>query len=223
MLPRTLDDARRLVNLPILDDGTTIGEDGSVKEHAELAAQSSSGLKAEDRLMDLIGGRKPPRERSVDSAKSNGSRSGKNATPTSGSGASKDDTFLTPTIATTPASTFASPSAPTPPNAAFESVKNFGNTINPLNRLPGMIRGFGRNAPELPAGLSATVERFKQPGPADGISTPVKGDIEVSKIDSPIKRFLEIQDPGDLKVGDIAELLEDYKRLAAALTNIGAT
>jgi hypothetical protein len=36
-------------------------------------------------------------------------------------------------------------------------------------------------------------------------------------IEPPIQRFLDIEDPGDLKMKDVTELLHDYQRLAKAL------
>jgi hypothetical protein len=44
----------------------------------------------------------------------------------------------------------------------------------------------------------------------------------ISKIAPPNKRFMEIQTPGDLKLGEVLDLLRDYRRLAGALKDIGA-
>ncbi len=38
----------------------------------------------------------------------------------------------------------------------------------------------------------------------------------------PIKRFMELQNPGDLKLSEVLELLRDYRRLAGALKEAGA-
>jgi hypothetical protein len=38
----------------------------------------------------------------------------------------------------------------------------------------------------------------------------------------PIARFLEVEDPGDLKISEVGELLKDYRRLAEALRARGA-
>jgi hypothetical protein len=56
---------------------------------------------------------------------------------------------------------------------------------------------------------------------------PLSADIKASelepsstaatRLDPPIRRFLEVQDAQDLRVGEVAVLLQDYKRLAAAL------
>lgn len=38
----------------------------------------------------------------------------------------------------------------------------------------------------------------------------------------PIKRYMDIANAEDLKIGDVAELLNDYKRLASVLKTMGA-
>ncbi|KAL2012679.1 hypothetical protein VTN00DRAFT_204 [Thermoascus crustaceus] len=202
LVPKTLDEARRLVTSPatILGDRNTVDEDGSIKDPDRASQRSGTSLRPEDRLMGLVGGRQTPRDRSVDSARSNGS--GRKPLPPS---------------STSGGSIFSSASTPTP----LESMKNFGNAFNPLNHIPGMIRGFSRNPPPeaaltSPAPTTTSIERSKPPVSADGAS-----DISVSKISPPIKRFLETENAGDLKIGDVAELLEDYKRLATALINMG--
>ncbi|KAJ5805076.1 hypothetical protein N7474_010963 [Penicillium riverlandense] len=110
--------------------------------------------------------------------------------------------------------------SPTP--TPLESMRQFGNTFNPLNHIPGMIKNFGRNTPDTPAGRSlspATIDRLKMsPMSTDGAgSTVTPLSTSSGKIDPPIQRFLEIQDAAELRVGEVATLLDDYKRLAAAL------
>ncbi|KAG5941542.1 hypothetical protein E4U60_007877, partial [Claviceps pazoutovae] len=46
--------------------------------------------------------------------------------------------------------------------------------------------------------------------------------VTVPKIPPPNKRFLEVQGPGDLKIGEVRDLLKEYRRLAVALKNLGA-
>lgn len=211
LVPKTLDEARRLVTLPtVLDDKSVVDEDGS--SVADQGSQRSGTLRPEDRLMELIGGRKTPRDRSVDSAKSNGSA----RKPAPGSRTQKDE--ATPS-STSGSSIFSSASTPTP----LEQMRNFGNAFNPLNHIPGMIRGFGRTAaPEAPTS-PAPEKPSKPPLPPQVSSADGACDVSVSisRIAPPIKRFLETEDAGDLKISDVAELLEDYKRLATALINMG--
>jgi hypothetical protein len=97
-------------------------------------------------------------------------------------------------------------------------MKNFGTSFNPLSHIPGMIRGFGRAA-TTPAETPASVIQ-----PFTTVTATADGSADVSaalsKIDPPVKRFLETEDPGDLKLRDVSELLQDYKRLAAALAGL---
>lgn len=45
---------------------------------------------------------------------------------------------------------------------------------------------------------------------------------ETSRIDPPNKRFMEMQNPADLRIAEVLELLRDYRRLAGALQGMGA-
>lgn len=38
----------------------------------------------------------------------------------------------------------------------------------------------------------------------------------------PIERFMTLQNPGELRIGEVLELLRDYRRLAGALKELGA-
>lgn len=42
------------------------------------------------------------------------------------------------------------------------------------------------------------------------------------RIAPPIKKFMELESPGDLKLSEVLELLRDYRRLAGALDDMGA-
>ncbi|KAL1885729.1 hypothetical protein Plec18167_001224 [Paecilomyces lecythidis] len=228
VLPKTLDEARRLVTSPTkLDSGTDLNEDGSIKALSTPdPGQRPPRARTEDRLLAIVGGNKSPRERSADSAQS---RSSNSKNPTIPSRFQKEEATPSPTPA---GSIFSSSSASTP----LESMKNFGNTFNPLNHIPGMIRGFGRSAttPDIgqgtisPAPAPAPVP--SAPSPADNkakpsFSTDGSTDISalLSRMEPPLKRFLETEDPGDLRLRDVAELLQDYKRLATALATLGGS
>ncbi|GAD93802.1 VPS9 domain protein [Paecilomyces variotii No. 5] len=225
VLPKTLDEARRLVTSPSkLDSGTDLNEDGSIKALSTPdPVQRPTRARTEDRLLAIVGGNKTPRERSADSAQS---RSSNTRNPTMPSRSQKEEATPSPTPG---GSIFSSSSASTP----LESMKNFGNTFNPLNHIPGMIRGFGRSAttPEAGQGTmspAAPAPIPTAPSPADNKAKPAlttdgATDISalLSKIDPPLRRFLETEDPGDLRLRDVAELLQDYKRLATVLATLG--
>ncbi|CAG8063891.1 unnamed protein product [Penicillium olsonii] len=199
LLPKTLAEARRLVSLPPASSSNQSLTQGELAAINSVSVNESTPPRSSSRLAEPSSGGPTPRDRSVDSTRTQGS--------------SKKS------ITTSLREEFTSNSAisPTP----LESMRNFGNTLNPLNHIPGMMRGFGRNTPETPTGRSVSpsgLDRFK-PSPASvetnsGAPSPLPA---AAKIDPPIQRLLETQDAQALRIGDVAVLLEDYKRLAAAL------
>ncbi|KEY71872.1 hypothetical protein S7711_06013 [Stachybotrys chartarum IBT 7711] len=210
-VPRTLDDARKLVSTPPPDDEDNASE-------FNLGASSVDGdgtrrpLTREDRVLSLIGGRRDPSEDST--------RSGRSSVT------SKKVLFAEESKpATTPLNT-QNP-------AVLEQMRNLGNSFNPMARLTsmGMMRGFGRAASTPAAAQAATPIGAKEAVKvADGgdlatafpdiaAALPPK---EATKIAPPVKRFMELQNPGDLKLGEVLELLRDYRRLAGTLKTMGA-
>ncbi|KAI4132100.1 MAG: hypothetical protein LQ347_002696 [Umbilicaria vellea] len=219
IVPRTLGDARKLVDpKPIVDEDGSISGASSIAEQSDTQVESNSGGRPEDRLLGLIGGyRHPTRDRSADSVTSAGSGKrvafAEERTPPSSSQLSSS----------------AAPSSQPPPahatNAAVESMRNLGNTLNPLNRLAGMnmMRGFGRSTsygtPTSPA------DRVKEPVHAypESKSTASASASKQSggKVAAPVQKFLDVADAGELKISEVAELLIDYRRLAGALKQLG--
>ncbi|OQE42210.1 hypothetical protein PENCOP_c004G05146 [Penicillium coprophilum] len=200
ILPKTLAEARRLVSLPpasVANQDLTQGELAAINS---VSVDESTPSHSSSRLTDLSSGGPTRRDRSVDSTRTQ--ESGKKSITTS----LREDLASNPAISSTP----------------LESMRYFGNTLNPLNHIPGMMKNFGRNTPETPSGRSVSpsgLDKFKpSPAPADNTSGPVSPvPTSLLKIDPPIQRFLETQDARDLRIGDVSILLEDYKRLAAAL------
>ncbi|GAQ06655.1 hypothetical protein ALT_3976 [Aspergillus lentulus] len=203
ILPKTLAEARRLVTSPpSLDKGVSrdiaVGDSLATPDRPPLRRLSS---KAEDTFMGLVSGHRTPRDRSTDSVRTQASS--KVAAATAGS--LKDEP-----------SSVASQANPLPATP-LESMRNFGNSINPLNHIPGMIRNFGRSTPDS-AGSFPTLspsEKTKASPSSREVPRNISGN--PSKIDPPIERFLQTQHANDLAIGDVSVLLEDYKRLAAAL------
>jgi Vacuolar sorting protein 9 (VPS9) domain len=203
VLPKTLDEARQLVSRPVTpEDESMVSETSSVADtEGEMGATHS---KPDEKLLGMIGGRKPAtlRERSVDSAKSSGS--GKRvAFATAGSSSN---------LAAPPQTISSAQSN------ALESVRNLGNSLNPLNHIGaafgGGFRGFSRAIPS-PTIVYTEKEKVKTPEPSPALSR--SRDEDYSAIGPPIQRFLDLEDSGDLKMKDVAELLQDYQRLAKAL------
>ncbi|MCJ1321894.1 hypothetical protein MMC15_007239 [Xylographa vitiligo] len=209
IVPKTLDDARKLVSpRPVLDEDGNISETSSFADRDEDAPGNISP-KPDDRLLDLISSRKPGRDRSVDSVLSTAS-SGRRV-------AFASDVKLPIDRAGSPvpqpASVVSTP--PFGPNAAVESMRNLGNSLNPLNRLAGInvMRGFGRSTPTtpIPAPLLPSEQARELP----------PGDKALSQIEPPVQRFLDVGEASNLKIGDVPELLKDYQRLAGVLKSLG--
>lgn len=139
---------------------------------------------------------------------------------------------------------------PTPAPAAssnpalIDSVRNLGSSLNPMARFSQGISGlrsFGRTStPSTPstAAPPPPVAKDKEvpPVPRKGVPVADGGDLatafpdlapalppkETPKVEPPIKRFMEIQNPADLRIGEVLDLLRDYRRLAGALKDMGA-
>lgn len=222
VLPKTLEEARRLV---------------APSPSEEVADR------AEDRLLSIIGGRKQPtRERSIDSFRSIGSNPSlkRSAVIAAGRDPLKD---VGDKEASNP------PLGSTPPNAAaaFESMKNFGNTLNPLNHMP-VWRGFGKSnspSPTSPsiapasAPTSALSDKSKSTGaqsqaqmtsrqppqPASApttTSTMTLASLPSGSLTPPVSKFVGAESINDLKMGDMPELLAEYQRLVSQLNELGA-
>ncbi|KAI0914318.1 hypothetical protein F4823DRAFT_572785 [Ustulina deusta] len=211
IVPRTLDDARKLVGTPSPEDAMSL-DDPALTQHGEDVDQSLGGR--DDRLFSLVAGKKAVRDHSTDSIRSGRSTSSSKKVVFAEDGREKP-----------------SPLSQTPPAASsnpalVESMRNLGSSLNPISRLSsmGMMRGFGRTA------------TTPTPPPKDTAGKPVEGDLatvfpdiaaslppkDVPKIDPPKKRFMELQNPADLRIGEVLELLRDYRRLAGALKDMNA-
>ena len=219
-LPKTLEDARKLVNSPHIggddDDSLNLSGRSSPANDDPLNA----GVKADGKMLEMLGGRKQLRDRSVDSARSGGSN---RRVLFASEQAAKDkpkDEALTPVGG------------------------NLFATINPLNRfnVPGFPR-FGRSGsiptppPQASPGLekmtklSDIVESSVSTRDGEAPTLEKRGSRDsngedlnaretlagLKKLKPPKKRFLEVQNVGELKIAEVEELLVEYRRLAKAI------
>lgn len=220
VMPKTLEDARKLVSSPPLVP---------VDSHPNFAARLSdspssdplSASRADNTMLNLVGGRL--RDRSVDSSRSTGSN--KRVNFAEKPGAAKANT--------------APISSSLPTQSAVESMGNLMNSINPLSRF-GSFGKFGRSAsasgsstPTTPAASSAAMaEKTKQLGyiPESEKPDPKASNVQpetdldalealaqLKKATPPVQRFVDAKNAADLRIKDIDELLEDYQRLAALI------
>lgn len=220
ILPRTLDDARRLVEPPKEEDDD---EEFSLPSADLLASQTGEQAgnygKSTDSLLNAIVGRKQSRDRSVDSVQSSGS--GKRV-----AFAAENNNLSTK--AGSPTSTPAASNEPLQTgNVAVESMRSLGNTLNPLRGLGGMsvMRGFGRSTSS--GTPTPTLTSAGKPSQELQQATTTRKDVvdaqsSLVKALPPIQRYMDVVSAEDLKIGEIAELLDDYKRLAGTLKTMGA-
>ncbi|KAG5941856.1 hypothetical protein E4U53_007331 [Claviceps sorghi] len=209
-VPRTLDDARKLVSTPPPDEDDKGSVCSSMMGSPEDAVQHHKHASArEDRVLGLIGGGR--REAGIDRGRS-GSSSAKKTALT-------DDVKPTNTPAPTASPAPATTAAP----AMLDSVLSLGSSLNPIGRLSsmGMMRGFGRSTPAKSATLAADGGDLATAFPDIAAALPPK-QVTIPKLPPPNKRFLELQSPADLRLGEVRELLKEYRRLAVALKNLGA-
>ncbi|KAH8176206.1 vacuolar sorting protein 9 (VPS9) domain-containing protein [Sarocladium implicatum] len=199
IVPRTLDDARKLVSTPPPEDDDLIGTEG-LRPMPEQSKRQNS--RAEDRVLSLFNGR---RDQSVDSNRSNGS---------SKRFLSAEDV---PKV---------QPSSPGQNPAVLEQMRSLSNSFNPMSRLGniGPFRGFGRSTPPVPPAKDASKPvadggDLATAFPDIAAALPPK---QTPKIAPPNRRFMDLQTPGDLKLGEVLDLLKDYRRLANALKSMGA-
>jgi len=131
VVPKTLDEARKLVSTPPPgDDSSLIGRTLLGKGATDRKRSDSGAERPEEKLLSFIGGRGMARERSSDSSRSAASSSKRVATTKDGD--------KTP--------------SPVPPAAnpdLVESMRNLGNSLNPMNKfaMPSFPTAFGRRVP----------------------------------------------------------------------------
>lgn len=139
IVPKTLDDARKLVSTPPPEE-EDVASGASSLHSTEVTGRTrgDSAARLDDKVLSIIGGRKLARDRSTDSIRSAGTTgSGKKVAFAEEGG----DKAPSPLHGAAPTSN-ANP-------ALVESMRNLGNSLNPMNRIAGMgmMRGFGRTTP----------------------------------------------------------------------------
>lgn len=197
IIPKTLDDARRLVKSPIQEED---GE-GLMANHFDDPLRRPS-----DKTSVSIVSRLTSREVSTDSNRS-------------------------ATITNKRSSIFGGEDKPTTPGTA-ETMGNFVNALNPLSRfgVPSFPKfGRGTNSPAPPEQSTGNTGQPSVPNqkairPSGDQTSSQEPDLnaaetlaQLKKAPAPIKRFLEVKDAKELRLGEIDDLLKDYRRLAELL------
>ncbi|KAF2444801.1 hypothetical protein P171DRAFT_359320 [Karstenula rhodostoma CBS 690.94] len=220
-LPKTLEDARKLVSSPTRmeteDDAASVS--GASSTHGEERVEEQGRPDLQARMTDLFGGRRQLRDRSVDSMQSGGS----------GKRVAFDAKPL-------PITTKSETTPPPTNTSAVDSIRNMGNSLNPLNRFASInvLPRFGRTVSQsttpgvgtpssepnkqLPTVATASRSPSSEPTQVDDKGARAIAAIEgLKKTTPPVKRFLEAKDSQDLKLKEVDELLKEYQRLATAL------
>ncbi|CAK7231425.1 hypothetical protein SBRCBS47491_007925 [Sporothrix bragantina] len=245
VLPKTLDDARKLVTTPppVSEDEASLNGDEQAPPQHETTPQTtppqpqrrqyrkisslnmSSSVKdtkdgKDDKMLTVLAGRKASsRDPSVDSL-----RSGTSSRKALGAAAAGDDDAAASTAgSSTPGVAATNP-------ALLDSVRNLGSSLNPMSRLSsiGTFRGFGRTASTstVPTVASSGGEKVEKVAEGGDLATAFP-DIAAAlppkpAVAPPVKRFMELHNPADLRISEVMELLRDYRRLATALKDMGA-
>ena len=232
-LPRTLDDARKLVDPKSVDEDEPPASGASSIAEQQMDGPVEQAAKSDDKLLGFFAGRPQPRDRSVDSTLSSGS--GKRVAFAPPSPTPVKSSVINERLSESPQAAVNSP---------IESMRSFGNSINPLKGFGGMnvMRGFGRapsagkETPTLGTGSSGEkviakekVHRQELKGQANPLENGgIHGDgvkersATKNLVGPPIQRFLDVADEGDLRVGEIRDLLADYRRLVGVLKEMNA-
>ncbi|EXJ58159.1 hypothetical protein A1O7_05584 [Cladophialophora yegresii CBS 114405] len=247
VVPKTLDEARQLVSRPLTpdEDDHALSESSSMHD-GQTSPVPSNLTKTEEKLLGLLGGRKAAmRERSVDSIKSNASASGRRAGSLAATTNSPPNGPSVPGNAAS-AQKPASAAVPAASNNPLETVKNFGNSLNPMGSLGSAFgSAFGRfgarpstsppSVSSVPAPAPPTIvvdkdsknmpsrvtgEEDKPPTTATNevpFKTPNKAELAAIRAAPPVPRFLLLGDASELRLGEVQDLLDDYQRLARVL------
>lgn len=134
VVPKTLEDARKLVGTPPLDDDASVT---SSQNPDETEVNTRRPRARDDKVLNLIGGRKGSavaRDHSADS-----SRSGASSTKRL-SGLFGDDSSASKEKTTTAVGGVTTPGTVNP--ALIDSMRNLGNSLNPMAKFTGGIGSF---------------------------------------------------------------------------------
>lgn len=168
VVPKTLDDARKLIGTPPPDDDGSVSGASSNHSPEDVDAHRPAPPR-EDKVLNLIGGRKASRDHSADS-----SRSASSAKRFLFTDAAKEKvTAGGTTVATATGSSSSTTAAASASNPALiDSMRNIGNTFNPMARLSGIggFRGFGRTS-STPAAPSAKDSASRAAGEGGDLAT----------------------------------------------------
>ena len=232
--PKTLEEARQLVNQPLVpDDESMLSEVSSLNGDSESSPVAIQQTGA-DKILSMISGRPKSNSISKSTAQANHERE-RSVDSINSTGSGKRVNFVAASSNLVPASS--NPSVAPEPSKEGPVVpsSNKGPSLPSLNPFPtigsafgGGFRSFSKAISTTPALGSPKREENKQlappvPSPGPTSTNMVKVDsAELVKVEPPIRRFMEAKHAGDLQIKDVELLLKDYQRLAGVLRDLGA-
>jgi len=198
-----------------------------VAERHENAVEDPREQDGRDRLLELVSGRRisNSRDLSADSTKSAGSAK----RVAFAEGRLPMTATASRPRANSPKASSLNATAPGPNSnnsgyAAMESMRNLGNSLNPLKTFTGMsmMRGFGRSpsASSTPT-ITSDAAYSAVEDVADENTTRERPVMDLSGMAPPIRRYVEMKQPKEMTFYDVELLLRDYQRLAGALYAAG--
>jgi hypothetical protein len=247
-LPKTLEEARKLVSTPspAEDDTLLTGSGRSSPDDPLAPINNPKTTNSSNRTLEILAGRGPTRDRSVDSSSSTTSsikrkpQTTQNANNTKPSSANASDSHNEPLAAAT---NFISSMNPLSLGNRFTS--NFSNAIPRFGRTASMGAPSPASASQTPPKLDSqptppkarhlehitespttsthhphALERVNShvsEARAEDDLNAVEALAELRRIKPPRKRFLEVSAASELKIGEVEELLAEYRRLARAI------
>jgi len=223
-LPKTLEDARKLVSSPTVEEQEE-ALNASGRSTPSMEDPLNANAKTDNKMLELISGRKQLRDRSVDSARSGGS--GKRvafaaheaAVATAASKEKPKEDAMTPgnlLASMNPLNRFAVPSFPRFGRQVSSSAQPTP-TVEKGNKLDNIVES-PRTSHDTEAFPALEKQRTTDSiGAGDDDLNAREALAELKRIKPPKKRFLEVAGASELRIGEVEELLRDYRRLAKAL------
>lgn len=209
IIPKTLDDARRLVNSPTSEPNQV--QDSASKTNVTGILTHEAMSQSANKMLGLVAGRRASRDASADSI-----RSGSSITRTVPFGSIPEQR-----------SAISGPA---------EAVGNLVNAaLNPLSRFNVGVPSFARfsRSPSGPLPLASstepspilvtsTFEPRKGSNPAEDARLIIDGSERIAQVKGsqpPLEKFVKMGSSKNLRLGDVEELLRDYQRLAALVSD----
>ncbi|KAL5612999.1 hypothetical protein BROUX41_003924 [Berkeleyomyces rouxiae] len=227
VVPTTLEEARKLISTPPPEEDVTADQAGLPFDRNTMSSDTQRDTlhrppPLESKTIDLIGGRKQGHhgtDSNNNSRSSTFSKSVSHKDNTQSSNTAVLDSVLNLGSSLNPMARLSS---------SIGSFRGFGrstsgNQVTPTSVPTSAAPVFHptKNAKDAPSNLvehpGVAFTKGDKLSPAFPESVQADPAKDFPKIAPPKKHFMELQNPGDIRVSEVLELLRDYRRLAKAL------